>query len=85
MITAAPIHSTPHCLGNAGWPKAEFDSIFTREVLDKEDLVLPVWAGVSVRDVYAYSPGLANRLGIEWALGVEEVTRRLLKCSCPRI
>jgi hypothetical protein len=52
VITAAPIHCTPHFLGNAGWPKEEFDSIFTREVLDKEDLVLPVWAGVSVRDVY---------------------------------
>lgn len=70
---------TPHFLSNAGWPKKEFDSIFTREVLDKENLVLPVWANVSVRDVYEYSPSLANRLGIDWALGVEEVTRRLLK------
>lgn len=70
---------TPHFLGNMGWPKKEFDSIFTREILDKEDIVLPVWAGISVRDVYEYSPSLANRLGIDWTLGVEEVTRRLLK------
>ncbi len=70
---------TPHFLGNAGWPKKEFDAIFTREVLDKENLVLPVWASVSVREVYDYSPSLANRLGIDWSLGLEEVTRRLLK------
>jgi hypothetical protein len=70
---------TPHFLGNAGWPKREFDSIFTREILDKENIVLPVWANVSVREVYEYSPSLANRLGIDWALGVEEVTRSLLK------
>lgn len=70
---------TPNFVDNAGWPKREFDSIFTRELLDKEDLVLPVWSGVSARDVYEYSPSLANRLGIDWSLGVDEVTRRLLK------
>jgi hypothetical protein len=70
---------TPNFLSNAGWPKREFDSIFTREILDKQDIVLPIWSNVSVRDVYEYSPSLANRLGIDWALGVEEVTRRLLK------
>jgi hypothetical protein len=70
---------TQNFLGNTGWPKKEFDSIFTRELLDKENVVLPIWSGITARDVYEYSPGLADRVGIDWSLGVEEVTRRLLK------
>jgi hypothetical protein len=70
---------TPNFLNNTGWTKTEFDSIFTRELLTREDIVLPVWAGVSQHDVFNYSPALANRLGVDWALGIDEVTRRLLK------
>src|SRR4029077_4843599 len=31
-----------HFLTNAGWTKSEFDSIFTREILQEKKLVLPV-------------------------------------------
>ena len=64
---------TPEFLTNEGWTKREFDSVFTREILEREKVVLPVWHRVSVRDVYGYSPSLADRVGIEWSLGVEEV------------
>ena len=70
---------TPHFLSNEGWPKKEFDSVFTRELLERESLVLPMWAGVSAREVFEYSPSLADRVGVDWNLGVEEVSRRLLK------
>jgi len=70
---------TPNFLSNTGWTKIEFDSIFTREILEKENLFLPIWNNVTPKDVANYSPSLANRLGINWSLGVEEVTKKLLK------
>lgn len=68
---------SPNFLSNSGWGKAEFDSIFTREILSKENVILPVWLGVGVHDVYDYSPRLADKVGLSSELGVPEVARRL--------
>jgi hypothetical protein len=38
---------SPNFLSNEGWGKAEFDSVFTREILNKENVILPVWLGVN--------------------------------------
>jgi len=63
---------------NRGWTKREFDSVFTREVLEEKQLVLPVWYGVGKQDVYEYSPSLLNVKGLNWKqLGEDEVCRRL--------
>jgi hypothetical protein len=70
---------TPNFLANQGWGKKEFDSIFTRELIEQQNLVLPIWAGVTQKDVFNYSLALADRLGIDWSLGVDEITKRLLK------
>jgi len=68
---------SPHFLSNEGWGKAEFDSVFTREILEKKNVILPVWLNVDVNDVYAYSPRLADKVGLSSTLGVAEVARRL--------
>ena len=34
---------TPNFLTNNGWTKTEFDSIFTRERIEQQKLILPVW------------------------------------------
>lgn len=64
-------------LENQGWTKAEFNSIFTREILEKEHVMLPIWCGVTSRDVYEYSPSLADRVGLSWSEGLDEVSRLL--------
>ncbi|MEK6295691.1 MAG: toll/interleukin-1 receptor domain-containing protein [Paraburkholderia tropica] len=65
-------------LSNTGWGKKEFDSIFTREIIFEQRLVLPIWVDVSKQDVYQYSPSLADTLGLNFTeLGVDEVCRRL--------
>ncbi len=64
-------------LENDGWTKAEFDSVFTREILERRDVILPVWHGVTARQVYQYSPSLANRFSIDWAEGEEQVIAKL--------
>lgn len=57
---------TPNFLSNPGWTKKEFDSIFTREMIFEEKIVLPIWHNVSKKDVYDYSPSLANTLALNW-------------------
>ena len=67
-----------HFISNRGWGKKEFESIFTREILEDKALVLPIWRGVTKEQVYDYSPSLLNVKAIDWdALGEEEVCRQI--------
>jgi len=68
---------SPNFLSNGGWSKAEFDSVFTREILENTDVILPIWHNVGARDVYEYSPRLADKVGLPSSLGVQELARRL--------
>lgn len=69
---------SPNLIGNQGWTKAEFDAVFTRQILQKENLFLPIWYNVTKDEVYNYSPGLLNILGLNYnELGPEEICRRL--------
>jgi hypothetical protein len=54
------------------------DTIFTRELVEKQNVILPIWESVSVADVFKYSPILADRVAVQWSLGPEEVARKLL-------
>ncbi len=65
---------SPNFISNNGWTKTEFDSIFTRQILEEKKLVLPVWHEIEKEDVFNYSPSLLNIKGIHWnVLGEEEV------------
>lgn len=69
---------SPNFLSNNGWTKKEFDSIFTREIIEEKELVLPVWYKVSKEDVYNYSPSLSIVKAAIWEdLGDAEVCRQL--------
>ena len=69
---------SPNFLSNKGWAKTEFDSIFTRQILEKQKLLLPIWYKVSEHDVYSYSPSLSNVKGTDWeSHDEEEVCRQL--------
>jgi hypothetical protein len=68
---------SPNFLSNQGWTKKEFTGIFTREILEKRSVVLPVWCGVTAKDVFEYSPSLADVKGIDWSLGVDSVSHTL--------
>jgi hypothetical protein len=70
---------TPNFLANGGWAKREYDSVFTRELVERENVILPVWNEVTVRDVYQYSPILADKVAVNWSDGVEEVARKLMR------
>jgi hypothetical protein len=68
---------SPNYLSNCGWTKVEFNSIFTRELVERKRVILPVWCGVTKEQVYQYSPSLADRLAANWSAGISEVTRLL--------
>jgi len=70
---------TPNFLSNTGWSKREYDSIFTREIIETEKVILPVWSEVSAAAIYEYSPILADRVGVDWSLGVDKVAGKLLR------
>ena len=44
-----------------GWPEYELDGLVTR-ALSGEQILLPIWHGVTKREVMDYSPSLADRI-----------------------
>jgi hypothetical protein len=70
---------TPNFLSNGGWAKREYDSIFTRELVERQNVILPVWNDVTSQAVYEYSPILADRKAAQWTDGTEQVARQLLR------
>ena len=71
---------SPNFFSNNGWTKKEFDSIFTRELLEETNLILPVWYQVTKEQVFDYSPSLLNIKGLDWvSIGEEKVCRALYK------
>ena len=68
---------TKHFIGNDGWTKVEFDSVFTKEIFEKGNILLPVWYEVTAKEVYDYSPWLANIKAADWSEGEEDVVRKL--------
>jgi hypothetical protein len=74
---------SPNFLSNTGWTKTEFDSIFTRQILEGSNLVLPVWCGVSKQQIYEYSPSLLDRLGVSWDEGLEVDVGKLYRAIEP--
>jgi hypothetical protein len=68
---------TPNFLANGGWAKTEYDSIFTRELVEQRKVILPIWHNVNREDVYKYSPILADRFALNWNAGSDIVAAKL--------
>lgn len=57
---------TPEFLENPGWTKKEFNSIFTKEMIFNQRIVIPIWHKVAKENVYEYSPSLADTVALIW-------------------
>jgi hypothetical protein len=64
-------------LSNKGWGKAEFDSVFTREILEKKNIILPIWHNVEKYEIYEYCPSLLDKFALQSSLGAKELAKRL--------
>lgn len=68
------LHTTRHSSVSAfagadadtGWTAAEFNMVFTREILEGKLLVVLVWSDVKKTDVFEYCPTLANVVAAHW-------------------
>jgi hypothetical protein len=70
---------SPNFFANEGWGRREFDTIYTREIIEKNRVIVPIWLNVSAKEVYEYSPILLNTLGIQATVGIEEVARQVMR------
>lgn len=70
---------TPNFLSNEGWTKTEFNSIFTREIIEETNVVLPIWNNVEKQQVYEYSPSLVDKFALNWSIGEDAVVENLHK------
>jgi hypothetical protein len=59
------------------WPPAELDGLVSREV-DGRKVILPIWHGLSVREVRERSPLLAGRLAARTEEGIDAIVDTLL-------
>jgi hypothetical protein len=64
-------------LNNSGWTKEEFNAIFTRELIEKSNVILPIWCNVTAKDIYDYSPSLANKVAAQWTNNPKEVAKKI--------
>lgn len=60
---------SPNFLNNEGWGKKEFNAVFTKEIVEERDVVLPIWHNVSKKDVYEYSLSLADKVALNSKTG----------------
>ena len=68
------------------WPKRELETLIAREISEGQDLLLPVWHGVTASDIGAESELLADRKGIPTSGGLGPVIAaigRVLRRSPP--
>jgi|GEM_PF-2445308 len=59
------------------WPQAELDALVSRE-LSGDHVLLPVWHGLSAKQLSQSSPLLASRLGISTDRGLPAVSKAIL-------
>ncbi len=60
------------------WKQNDLNDLATREVEGKR-VILPVWHKMGFREVYDYSPILADRVAISTEKGVDYVVKRIIE------
>ena len=68
---------SPNFLAKGGWSKREYEIAYTREIVKRETVLLPIWVDVSLDQIYEFSPLLCDRKAIDWDLGPSTVCEQL--------
>lgn len=59
------------------WAKRELRGLNSREMVEKKNLILPIWHRVSIDDVMAFSSPLADKKAVSSSDGINAVIRAL--------
>ena len=62
------------------WSQEELNDLATREVNGKK-IIFPIWHKVGFRQVFDYSPVLADRIAVSTDKGLDYVVQRMLKAE----
>lgn len=68
---------SPHFIQKE-WTQKELDGLVARED-GSEKRILPVWHNLTKRDVVAFSPPLADKLGVSTSKGLDHVVREIMR------
>ena len=63
---------------NKQWPQWELDGLVQRQNDVKANVILPIWYGVTKKDVVAFSAPLADKVAILASKGIDHVVSELL-------
>jgi len=61
------------------WTKRELNGLTLREMVEKRDLILPIWHRVDAQDVIRFSPPLADKKAGTSSAGINSLIRELTK------
>lgn len=61
------------------WAKKELNGLTLREMIEKRNLILPIWHRVTVEDVAKFSPPLADKKAASSSDGINALVRELTK------
>ena len=64
---------------NKPWAKRELNGLTLREMIEKRNLILPIWHRVTVEDVARFSPPLADKKAASSSEGINALVRELVK------
>jgi hypothetical protein len=66
------------------WPQYELDGLVEKEMVGRENVILPIWHKINKSHVGKYSHSLAGRFAANTALGLAEVANRLSQVIKPQ-
>ena len=71
---------SPQFISNPACGRKEFESVFTRDILENPRLVLPVWYKTTEKMALEYSPHFSKTKGFDWdVLGDDELCTQLCR------
>ena len=68
---------------NKGWPQWELDGLVQKQNTAKANVILPIWYGVTKKEVLAFSTPLADKMAILASKGINHVVSEILKVIKP--
>lgn len=68
---------------NKSWPEWELNGLVQRHLAGSQNVILPIWHGVSRETVASYSPPLADIVAMRSADGLARVTEQTLEIVQP--
>jgi hypothetical protein len=66
------------------WPQYELDALAEREMAGNDKVLLPIWHGITHKDVMGYSLALSGRKAVSSSLGINKIVKEILAVIKPQ-